>query len=44
MAQANPADKAELAVEADRHLRRRQNRPDVVKALFGKLEVRYAAE
>jgi transposase len=43
VAQANPANKAELAAEADRHLRRRQNQPDRVKALFGKPEVRYAA-
>jgi transposase len=44
VAQANPANKAELAAEANRHLRRRQNQPDAVKALFGKPEVRYAAE
>jgi transposase len=44
VAQANPADKVELAAEAGRHLRRRQNQPDRVKALFGKPEVRYAAE
>jgi transposase len=41
--QTNPANPAELAVKADRHLRRRQNQPDAVKALFGKPEVRYAA-
>jgi transposase len=44
VAQANPANKADLAAEADRHLRRRQNQPDVVKALFNKPEVRYAAD
>lgn len=43
VAQANPANKADLAAEADRHLRRRQNQPNVVKSLFGKPEVRYAA-
>jgi hypothetical protein len=36
--QANPVNKAELAAEADRHLRRRQNQPrdgeSLVKALF----------
>jgi transposase len=42
--QTNPANRAELAAEADRHPRRRQNQPEVVKALFGKPEVRYAAE
>lgn len=43
VAQANPANPAQLAAEARVHLRRRQNQPDVVKALFGKPEVRYAA-
>ena len=43
VAQANPANPAELAAAAASHLRRRQNQPDVVKALFGKPEVRYAA-
>src|SRR5205809_516241 len=32
VAQANPVNKAELAAEADRHLRRRQNQPGAVKA------------
>ena len=43
VAPANPANPAELAAAAASHLRRRQNQPDVVKALFGKPEVRYAA-
>jgi transposase len=43
VAQANPGNPAELAAAAASHLRRRQNQPDVVKALFGKPEVRYAA-
>jgi transposase len=43
VAQANPATPAELAAEARVHLRRRQNQPNAVKALFGKPEVRYAA-
>jgi transposase len=43
VAQANPANPAQLAAEASAHLRRRQNQPDTVKALFGKAEVRYAA-
>jgi transposase len=43
VAQANPADPAELAAKAAAHLRRRQNQPEAVKALFGKPEVRYAA-
>ena len=43
VAQANPANPAELAAAAASHLRRRQNQPDTVKALFGKAEVRYAA-
>jgi transposase len=43
VSQANPANRAQLAAEASAHLRRRQNQPDAVKALFGKAEVRYAA-
>lgn len=43
VAQANPTTPAELSAAAAAHLRRRQNQPDVVKALFGKPEVRYAA-
>jgi transposase len=43
VAQANPANPAELAAAAAAHLRRRQNQPHVVKALFRKPEVRYAA-
>jgi transposase len=43
VAQANPANPAELAAAAASHLRRRQNQPNAVKALFGKPEVRYAA-
>jgi transposase len=43
VAQANPANRAQLAAEASAHLRRRQNQPEAVKALFGKPEVRYAA-
>ena len=43
VAQANPATPAELAATAASHLRRRQNQPAVVKALFRKPEVRYAA-
>jgi transposase len=42
VAQTNPANPVELAAKAAAHLRRRQNQPDVVKALFGKPEVRYA--
>ena len=42
--QANPTNRDELAAAADRHLRRRQNQPDIVKALFHKPEVRYAAD
>jgi transposase len=42
-AQANSANPAQLTAAASAHLRRRQNQPDVVKALFGKAEVRYAA-
>jgi hypothetical protein len=44
VAQANPANPAGLAAAAASHLRRRQNQPEAVKALFGKPEVRYAAE
>jgi transposase len=43
VAQANPANPAELAAAAASHLRRRQNQPEAVKALFGKPEVRYPA-
>ncbi len=43
VAQANPANPAELAAAAASHLRRRQNQPEAVKALFGKPDVRYAA-
>ncbi len=43
VAQTNPANPAELAAAAAAHLRRRQNQPHVVKALFRKPEVRYAA-
>ena len=43
VAQANPANPAELAAAAASHLRRRQNQPEILKALFGKPEVRYAA-
>jgi transposase len=43
VAQANPASPAQLAAAASKHLRRRQNQPEAVKALFGKAEVRYAA-
>jgi transposase len=43
VAQANPANRAELAAKATAHLRRRQNQPKAVRALFGKPEVRYAA-
>jgi transposase len=44
VAKANPTNAAQLTTVADRHLRRRQNRPATVKAFFGKPEVRYAAE
>lgn len=44
VAQANPANPAELSAAAASHLRRRQNQPNVVKALFYKPEVRYAAD
>ncbi len=43
VAQANPGNVAELTAAATAHLRRRQNQPNVVKALFRKPEVRYAA-
>jgi hypothetical protein len=43
VAQENPVNKAELAAKAAAHLRRRQNQPKVVQALFHKPEVRYAA-
>jgi transposase len=43
VAQANPANRSQLAAKASAHLRRRQNQPEAVKALFGKPEVRYAA-
>jgi transposase len=43
VAQANPGTVAELTAAATAHLRRRQNQPNVVKALFRKPEVRYAA-
>ena len=42
VAQANPTNRTELAAEASGHPRRRQNQPNVVKALFHKPEVRYA--
>jgi transposase len=42
-AQANPANRSQLKAAASSHLRRRQNQPDAVMALFGKAEVRYAA-
>ena len=43
VAQANPGTVTELTTAATAHLRRRQNQPNVVKALFRKPEVRYAA-
>jgi len=43
VSRTNPANQAELAAEARTHLRRRQNQPEAVQALFGKAEVRYAA-
>jgi transposase len=43
VAQANPGDAAGLTAAATAHLRRRQNQPNIVKALFRKPEVRYAA-
>ncbi|BCB84999.1 transposase [Phytohabitans suffuscus] len=42
VAQANPGTVADLTA-ATAHLRRRQNQPNVVKALFYEPEVRYAA-
>jgi transposase len=42
VAQENPANRAELSAKAAAHLRRRQNQPNVVQALFRKPEVRYA--
>jgi transposase len=43
VAQANPGTVAELKAAASAHLRRRQNQPNLVQALFRKPEVRYAA-
>jgi transposase len=43
VAQANPGTVAQLTAAATAHLRRRQNQPNIVKALFHKPEVRYAA-
>jgi transposase len=43
VAQANPGTVTELKAAASAHLRRRQNQPHLVKALFCKPEVRYAA-
>ncbi|HET8662459.1 MAG TPA: IS630 family transposase [Micromonosporaceae bacterium] len=43
VAQANPPTKAQLAAEVRAHLRRRQNQPELVRSLFHKPEVRYAA-
>jgi transposase len=43
VAQANPANRSELATAIRAHLRRRQNQPNIIKALFHKPEVRYAA-
>jgi hypothetical protein len=43
VAQANPGNVTELTAAATAHLRRRQNQPNVVKSLFRKPEVRYAA-
>ncbi|WP_207954958.1 IS630 family transposase [Saccharopolyspora elongata] len=43
-ATTNPRTKSELAAATRTHLRRRQNQPDHVRALFGKEEVRYAAD
>jgi transposase len=43
VAQANPGTVAELKAAASAHLRRRQNQPNLVQALFHKPEVRYAA-
>ena len=38
VAQTNPASPAELAARVAAHLRRRQNQPKAVQALFGKPE------
>ena len=43
VAQANPGNVGELTAAATAHLRRRQTQPNIVKALFRKPEVRYAA-
>ena len=43
VAQENPANRVELTAEVSAHLRRRQNQPGIVKALFRKSEVRYGA-
>ncbi|MEU8329263.1 transposase [Micromonospora sp. NPDC048839] len=43
VAQANPGNVTELTAAATARLRRRQNQPDIVKALFRRPEVRYAA-
>ncbi len=43
VAQANPGTVAALTAAATAHLRRRQTQPAIVKALFRKPEVRYAA-
>jgi hypothetical protein len=44
VAKQNPANRVELAANAASHLRRRQNQPEVIQALFRKPEVRYAAD
>jgi transposase len=43
-ARTSPRNRAEPADGTRTHLRRRQNQPDRIKALFGKDEVRYAAD
>lgn len=43
-ARTSPRSQAELADGARSHLRRRQNQPERIKALFGKPETRYAAD
>jgi transposase len=43
-ARTSPRNRAELAEGTRTHLRRRQNQPGRIKALFGKDEVRYAAD
>lgn len=43
VAQANPTNQQQLAAQARTHLRRRQNQPHLIRSLFGKPEVRYAA-